>query len=187
MKMSLSLDGFVCDINGKSDWVFKTGDGESKAWSVGIIKEAGLIAIGRKSFENMAPYWIKATDIFAGPMNETPKAVFTQNGYKGLDTGTDKSPAATSWASARVFNGDLAEAINKLKAEEGKPITAIGGAGFMRSLIATELVDEFHLAIHPVILGTGFPIFNGIAAAQYLKLVDVKAFPGGTTVHVYSK
>jgi dihydrofolate reductase len=177
----------VCDHDGKSDWVFKTGDAESKAWSVGIIKEAGLIAIGRKSFENMAPYWIKATDIFAGPMNEIPKAVFTQNGYKGLDTGADTSPAAISWANASVFHGDLADAINKLKAGEGKPITAIGGAGFMRSLIATGLVDEYHLAIHPVILGTGFPIFNDVGQQRYLKLLDVKVFPGGTAVHIYSK
>ena len=59
------------------------------------------------------------------------------------------------------------------------------GAGFMRNLIATGLVDEFHLAIHPVVLGAGLPIFNGSTKPFYLKLVDVKAFPGGTIVHTY--
>jgi dihydrofolate reductase len=57
MKMSISLDGFVSDTNGKNDWIFKTGDEESAAWSVGAIRQAGLIIMGRKSFETMAPYW----------------------------------------------------------------------------------------------------------------------------------
>jgi dihydrofolate reductase len=63
MKMSISVDGFVCDPNGKNDWIFKTGDEESLAWSVGSAREAGLIIMGRKSFENMAPYWPTATEL----------------------------------------------------------------------------------------------------------------------------
>jgi len=185
MKMSMSLDGFVSDANGKNDWIFKTGDNESKAWSVGQASEAGLIIMGRKSFEAMAPYWPTSTDVFAGPMNEIPKAVFTKKGFKGVDLGNKKSPATTSWENARVFDGDLAEGIRQLKAEQGKPITAIGGAGFMRNLIATGLVDEFYLAIHPVALGGGLPIFDGLKKPFYLKLIDVKVFPGGTVVHIY--
>ncbi len=185
MKMSMSVDGFVSDASGKNDWIFKTGDHESKAWSVRQAREAGLIIMGRKSFEMMAPYWPTSTDVFAEPMNEIPKAVFTKKGFKGVDPGPKPSPAATSWANARIFDGDLADGVRELKAEHGKPITAIGGAEFMQNLIATGLVDEFHLAIHPVLLGAGLPIFNGLANPLYLKLIDIKAFPGGTTVHIY--
>ncbi|WP_315823235.1 dihydrofolate reductase family protein [Paraflavitalea speifideaquila] len=133
----------------------------------------------------MAPYWVTSTDAYAASINEIPKAVLTQKGYKGFDPGQDKSPAAVSWANAQVFTGDLAKEIKQLKAEEGKPITAIGGAGFMRNLIATGLVDELRLVIHPVALGAGLPIFNGLANPLYLKLIDVKVFPKGTTVHTY--
>jgi dihydrofolate reductase len=185
MKMSMSFDGFVSSADGKNDWVFKTGDEQSKAWSLGQASEAGLIIMGRKSFESMAPYWVTSTDVFAAPMNTIPKAVFTQKGYKGFDPGHAPSPAEASWMQARVFDGDLVEGVQKLKAEEGKPIVAIGGAGFMRSLIATGLVDEFVLAVHPVVLGSGLPIFNGLAAPVYLKLIEVKAFPGGTVAHRY--
>ena len=185
MKMSISVDGFVCDPNGKNDWIFKTGDEESLAWSVGSAREAGLIIMGRKSFENMAPYWPTATGPFAAPMNEIPKAVFTQKGYAGIQPGAEQSPAAASWAEARVFDGDLAEEIRKLKSEPGKPITAIGGAGFMRSLIATGLIDEYHLVTHPVVLGEGQTIFNGVSGPLDLKLVDVKAFPGGIVARTY--
>jgi len=185
MKMSVSIDGFVAGPNGDNSWIFKTGDQESKAWAVGQSRDAGLIIMGRKSFEAMAPYWPGSTDTYAPAMNEIPKAVFTQKGFKGFDPGPEPSPAATSWAEAQIFDGDLAETIKELKAEEGKPIVAIGGAGFMQSLIATGLVDEFRLVVHPVILGSGLPIFGAVAAPLYLKLADVRTFPGGVAVHTY--
>jgi hypothetical protein len=56
-------------------------------------------------------------------------------------TTKEQARAVASWAEARVFDGDLAEGIRKLKSEPGKPIVAIGGAGFMRSLIATGLIN----------------------------------------------
>lgn len=179
--MSVSVDGFVSGPNGEKDWVFKTGTPESKAWLVAQTAEAGLIIMGRKSFETMAPYWPTSTDPFAAPMNAIPKAVFTKKGFK---------PAAIpmaigNWAEAQVFDDDLAGDISELKAGQGKPILAIGGAEFIRNLIATGLVDEFLLVTHPVVLGAGLPIFDGLATAHYLKLIDVKVFPGGTVAHSY--
>ena len=185
----MSLDGFVADAKGVGDWVFKNSDEESRAWSVAPVREAGLIIMGRKSFEMMAPYWITATGPFAEPMNTIPKAVFTRKGFKGLSAVNTATPgqsaALASWTGTQVFDGDLAEGIKELKAGEGKPILALGGAGFMQSLIATGLIDEFLLAIHPVALGSGMPIFTGIEIPLYLKLVEAKAFPGGILAHTY--
>ena len=187
--MSISVDGFVSAPDGKNDWIFKASDETSRAWSVAQSWEAGLIIMGRKSFENMAPYWPTATGPFAAPMNEIPKGVFTQNGFKGIDpvqtTTAEQSRAAASWSEAQVFNGDLAEEISKLKAEPGKPILAIGGAGFMRGLIATGLIDEYHLVTHPVVLGEGLTIFNDVAQPLDLQLVDVRTFPGGIIARTY--
>lgn len=187
MKMSMSIDGFVGGPNGENDWIFRSSDENSRAWLVAQTWETGLIIMGRKSFENMAPYWPTATGPFAAPMNAIPKAVFTQKEYKGFTPapGTEHSPAAASWAQAQVLGGDLAEEIKKLKSEPGKPIYAIGGAGFMRSLIATGLIDEYVFVTHPVILGQGQTFFNGVAHPLDLKLVDVKAFPGGIVAHTY--
>lgn len=186
MKMSISVDGFVGGINGETDWIFRSSDETSRAWAVELSWEAGLLIMGRKSFEGMAPYWPTATGPFAAPMNEIPKAVFTQKGFKsGILPSADQSSALASWAEARVFDGDLAEKIRQLKSEPGKPICALGGAGFMRNLIATGLIDEYHLVTHPVVLGEGLPIFNGIAQPQDLKLVAVKSFPGGIIARTY--
>ena len=189
MKMSITVDGFVADSNGKNDWVFKNSDETSRAWSVGQFWETDLIIMGRKSFENMAPYWPTASGPFAAPMNEIPKAVFTKKGFNGLDpvqsVTAEQSRAAASWAEAQVFDGDLTEEIKKLKTAPGKPILAIGGAGFMRSLIATGLIDEYLLITHPVVLGGGLTIFNGVTQSLDLKLEEVNTFPGGIAAHIY--
>ena len=97
----------------------------------------------------------------------------------------EQSPAVASWAKARVFDGDLAKEIRELKAEPGKPIVSLGGAEFMQSLIATGLIDEYHLAIHPVALGSGLPIFTGLKIPLYLKLDETKVFPKGVIAQTY--
>jgi dihydrofolate reductase len=185
MKMSLSVDGFVATADGKNDWVFKSSDETSRASLVAVFREVGLHIMGRKSFEGMASYWPTGPGPFAAPMNEIPKAVFTRKGFQGLSPNAQQSSAAASWAEARVFHGDLAEGIMKLKSEPGKPILAHGGAEFMRSLIATGLIDEYRLVTHPVVLGAGLPIFNGVGRPLDLKLVDVKSFPGGVVARTY--
>jgi dihydrofolate reductase len=185
MKMSMTLDGFVGGPHGENDWVFKSSDETSRTWSVEHSWQAGLIIMGRKSFENLAPYWPTSNGPFAALMNEIPKAVFTKSGYTGFRPGPDPSPAAASWAGAQIFNGDLTEEIRKLKAESGKPILAIGGAGFMRSLISTGLIDEYQLNVHPVALGSGQTIFSELSMPLHLKLIDAKTFPGGIITKTY--
>ena len=189
MKMSITIDGFVAGLNGKADWIFTSSDETSRAWSLGRSYDAGLIIMGRKSFESMAPYWPTATGPFAAPMNEIPKGVFTRSGYKGINVqpDTERSPAATSWAEAKIFDGDLVEQIKELKSGEGKSILALGGAGFMQSLIATGLIDEYHLNTHPVVLGKGLPIFSSVEVPMDLELVKTKSFQGGIVARVYSK
>ncbi len=87
--------------------------------------------------------------------------------------------------NARVFDAGLIEGIKALKAESGKPILAHGGAEFMRSLIETGLIDEYHLITHPIALGTGLPIFDGLSKPCELKLMHAQVFPGGVVAHTY--
>jgi dihydrofolate reductase len=96
-------------------------------------------------------------------------------------------PGAESWAQAYVASGDLVEEVTRLKARDGKPIFAYGGATFARSLIAHGLVDQFELAIIPILLGQGLPIFSELTHPGRLTLVSSKAFPKGTVVQVYRR
>ena len=84
-----------------------------------------------------------------------------------------------------MLSGDLKEEIARLKAEDGKPIIAHGGATFARSLIAENLVDRYMLMVYPIALGRGQPIFADIAAARPLELVSTTAFPKGAVAQIY--
>jgi dihydrofolate reductase len=202
LKMSMSIDGFVAGPDGGIRWVFGS-DQEAKAWTVETVWNASLHIMGSRTFHDMAAWWPTSTEMFAPPMNQIPKAVFSRQGpaiLRNVSTtaalndaranartgqSAEPQPGAGSWAEAYVASGDLAEEIAKLKAQEGKPIIAHGGASFARSLVAQGLVDQFALMVHPVALGKGLPVFSELAAPTPLKLMSSKAFPGGSVAQIY--
>ena len=185
--MSMSLDGFVSGPDGEATWIF-SGDQEAIAWKVEMASNASLHIMGSRTFRGMASFWPTATGPFAPPMNQIPKAVFSKQGsavLKPSPTSGQLQPGAASWADAYVASGDLADEIAKLKAKDGKPIVAHGGAAFARSLIAQNLVDEYVLMVYPLALGKGLPIFSDLPAPRRLKLVRSKAFPLGSVAQIY--
>lgn len=181
LTMAMSLDGFVCGPNGELDWIFN-GDQEAIAWKVETVSSAGLHIMGSRTFKSMAGFWPTAAGPFAAPMNEIPKAVFSQQGTSILE-----AAKTGNWQDAYVASGDLREEIAQLKATDGKPIVAHGGAAFARSLIADDLVDEYRLMVYPIALGSGLPIFSGVTPLRRLELVGSKTFPKGTQAQVYRR
>ena len=79
LKMSISIDGFVAGPNGEVGWVFGP-DQAARAWTVETISNASLHIMGSRTFHDMAAYWPTSTEVFAPPMNEIPKAVFSRQG-----------------------------------------------------------------------------------------------------------
>lgn len=195
LTMTMSLDGYVCGPEGELDWIFD-GDAEAIAWKLETVSKAGLHIMGSRTFQAMAAYWPTSTSVFAPAMNQIPKAVFSRQGsaiLKAADApagaGSGRSgqmqPGAESWKEAHVASGDLADEIARMKASDGKPIIAHGGAAFARSLIARELVDRYALVVHPIALGKGMPIFSDITSPRRLKPISSTAFPGGSVGQVY--
>lgn len=174
LKMSMSLDGFVSGPNGEADWMLRSQGEDSAAWVLETLWQAGLHAMGSRSYHVMANYWPTSTDPTAAPMNDIPKVVFTRQ--KSFDLG---------WGPARIANGDLAEEMQRLKQEPGKDILAHGGAGFARSLVQLGLVDEYRLLIHPVAIGSGLPLFSDLRQPMDLELVSTSLFRAGVAAHVY--
>jgi dihydrofolate reductase len=205
LKMSVSIDGFVGGEAGKVDWIFRGTDAVAIAWTVETVWNASLHIMGSRTFHDMAAYWPTSSEVFAPPMNRIPKAVFSRRGRATLKGGNttmalknairanaeagresvESQPGAESWADAYVASGDLAEEIATLKAQEGKPIVAHGGASFARSLVALGLIDEYHLLVHPVALGKGLALFSDLAAPRSLELMSSTAFPGGAVAQLY--
>ena len=203
LKMSMTLDGFVGGAEGQVDWLFQSQDEAAVAWTLQTVWNASLHIMGGRTFRDMAAFWPTSTGVFAPPMNQIPKAVFSKRGAAILTAGENTAalvdaradaasdgsavpqPGAESWAEAYVASGDLAAEVAKLKVGDGKPIIAHGGAGFARSLIASGLVDEYALLVHPVALGRGLPIFADLSAPMRLRLVRSQAFPGGAIAQIY--
>jgi dihydrofolate reductase len=206
LKMSISMDGFCADAdpNGPQEWLFDTTDDESNAWELSIIQHAGYHAMGHNTYQVMAGFWPIANDVFSELMNSIPKLIFTR---KGLDAGdaaitpraveeartnpkgkaVPNADVIRSWTHPRVAKGDLGEEIAKLKREDGKDIVAYGGASLAQSLIELDVVDDYRFLIHPVILGSGLPIFTRARKLMELELVEERRFPKGAVAHVYNR
>src|SRR5262249_39767310 len=148
-------------------------DGLSK-WLVTSLSGVGLHIMGSRTFRDMAAYWPTADGPIASAMNTIPKAVFSRSAdlassgatstlaLRDADEARTENRAAPggaaaleTWTRAPVRSGDLASEIAALKAEAGGEIMAHGGAGFAQSLVATGLIDEYRLIVHPVALGSG--------------------------------
>jgi riboflavin biosynthesis pyrimidine reductase len=162
--------------------------------------------MGSRSYYETAAFWPFSDMPFAPPMNDIPKVIFSRSGLKGgthLDLMTQAvadrkahhgeeqpgvMPTAAvlkSWAEPTVARGDLAEEILRLKEQPGNFILAHGGARFAQSLVASGLVDEYRLGIHPVVLGQGQPLFSALRSPVDLQLISMTPFAMGVVGAVY--
>lgn len=204
LRMSVSLDGFVAGPNGEADWVFRTSGGDdSTEWVLNTLREAGVHIMGSRSYHDMAAFWPYSDMPFAPPMNDIPKVIFSRKGIK--DTQVDPSPSLAeaearnaarhgvtptaavlqSWTEPTVARGELAEEVLRLKQQPGHFILAHGGARFAQSLVASGLVDEYRLGIHPVVLGQGQPLFSALRSSVDLRLISMTSFRSGVVGAVY--
>lgn len=207
LKMSISLDGFCADSDphGPQKWLFDTADDASNAWEASFLKDVGYHAMGHDTYKVMAGFWPVSTDPhFAALMNTIPKVVFTRKGLDESDVAITPRAVAEarrksngdaipdddvirSWTHPRVAQGDLAQEIAKLKQEDGPAIVAYGGASLAQSLIELDVVDDYRFLIHPVILGSGLPVFTKAQKLMKLELVEERRFPKGAVAHVYNR
>jgi len=205
LKMSVSIDGFVCGPKGEADWIFRFRDEAAARWSFDNLRQAGLHLMGSRTYYDMAAWWPTSTDVFAPVMNEIPKAVATTRSaaemlrtretsqavkdaaeaQKTTESVTPTPEVTRSWTEPTVLTGDLAMEITHLKQQAGKDIFAHGGASFAQSLVKLGLVDEFRFLILPVALGSGLPLFASLPRPLDLQLVSSIQFPKGSVAHVY--
>jgi hypothetical protein len=106
LKMVMSLDGFVTSPDGTHEWMFEWFGDDSGEWNRRALDEAGVHAMGRRSYEIMGPHWAASQGPIATAMNEKPKAVFSRTLEKA------------EWGPAEIFGGDLVAAIAVLKARD---------------------------------------------------------------------
>ena len=167
--VAVSLDGFIEGPNGEYDWCLHDQDyGLSD-----FFKRIDTLFIGRKTYE-MAQ--AMGEDVPPG-FPKFKEYIFSKTLAKVKD-------------GAILIKDNIKAEVEKIKMEKGKDIWLFGGAGLTISLLNLGLVDEISLAVHPIILGGGKPLFNNIKERIHLKLADIKTYSTGLvslTYHLESK
>src|SRR5689334_21582687 len=167
LKMVLSLDGFATSPDGTHEWIFEWFGEDSGARSLRALEEAGVHAMGRRSYEIMGPHWAASDGPIATAMNEKPKAVFSH----ALERG--------DWGPVVSFD-DLGAGIADLKARDDEgTILVHGGPVFAASLTRLGLVDEFQLMTVPIAIGAGRSPFAELGAHLRLDVVEAERFKNG--------
>jgi dihydrofolate reductase len=93
--------------------------------------------------------------------------------------------APLPWQNSTLIQGDVAAGVAKLKAGNGKAIQVIGSATLVDTLARHNLVDEYRLMIHPIVMGTGKRLFREPGTSARLRLVDSKASSTGVLIATY--
>ena len=168
LKMVVSLDGFATSPDGTHEWMFEWFGEDSTERSLRALEEAGVHAMGRRSYEIMGPHWAASQGPIAAAMNDKPKAVFSRT-LKNAD-----------WGPAEIFGGDLSADIANLKARDDKgTILVHGGPDFAKSLTRLGLVDEYQLSTVPIAIGAGRSPFAELDEHLKLEVIDEQRFSSG--------
>jgi dihydrofolate reductase len=174
----VSLDGVMEAPGGEpthphSGWVFDFMSPEQEQYKLDEVRESEALLLGRVTYEGFAQAWPGRGGEFADKMNAMPKYVAST---------TLQDP---EWSNTTVLEGDVPEAVAKLKAEDGGPILVGGSCTLVHALLANDLIDELRLMVFPVALGSGKRVFPETADKTVLKLADTQVFGSGVVAHTY--
>jgi dihydrofolate reductase len=140
----------------------------------GMSKGGGLL-LGRRTYLDFYSVWPNRTDNpFTDVLNKTQK-------YVASTTLTEPLP----WSNSTLLKGDAGEAVATLKDEPGEDLVILGSGDLIRSLMVRNLIDEFILLIHPLVLGSGRRLFVEGGPFARLRLVDVKPTTTGVLIATY--
>ncbi len=114
----------------------------------------------------------KSMNDFAMAIDKIPKIVFSHT-LKNVE-----------WKSATIAKRNLNEEVLELKQQSGKDIF-VGSRSLIIQLMKLNLIDEYQLCVHPVVAGSGLPLFENINDRTILKLLKTKTFSGGAVILYY--
>src|ERR1700733_837527 len=154
-----------------------------------ITRDAGTFVYGRKTYELMVPYW---PDVAKTPPGEDDREVDIEfaRAFDAVDKIIvfSQSLESSEGKKTRIVRTGLRDEVLKLKQEEGKNIFT-GGVALASQMAALGLIDEYRIVVHPIIVGEGRRLFEGINLLQklQLKLVESTVFKSGAVVLRYVK
>lgn len=156
----MTLDGYVAGPNGDISWHDDVWGDELEQLRNAQCKAADALIFGRVTYELMAGYWPTATGETADFMNGVQKYVFSRTLTK------------SDWNKVSFFAGDVPATVERLKRDTAKDIFVFGSADLCATIMRHGLFDELRIALCPVLLGAGSPLFRHSGDRARLKLLD---------------
>ena len=175
LDLAVTLDGFIEGPNGEIDWcIMDEGDGSD---FVDFVAGIDTIFYGRVSYELWGNY--QPHENASPVVKEVYKAIPEKTKYIFSTTRTNDT------SQAIFINSAIKERVMEIKQQPGKDIWLYGGGKLITTFINLGLVDVLRLAVHPVILGSGKPLFKDIKKRMGLNLTGVKASKSGVVLLEY--
>jgi dihydrofolate reductase len=149
---------------------------EHGRYNAETFQTAGAFLLGRLTYQIWADYWPSVTD----QSDEVARALNTLPKYVASTTLTE-----ALWSGTTIIGSDIATQVATLKKQPGKPILVIGSSKLAQTLLQHDLVDEYELWLHPVVLGSGKRLFQDGGPMKTLQLVDSKTTASGLVILTY--
>lgn len=189
LSMMVSLDMQIARADGNLDW-FRS-DTEFEAEMLYLLRAVDGMIFGRVSYELLAQYWptagsgdapapggFSSKEIekeFARLMNGVPKIVYS------------RSLKSADWGPVTLINEVSAVEVERVRRQPGRDLVLFAGANLASEFVRQDLIDEYRLMVHPLAIGNGIPLFQGLAAERSLELQRSKALPSGVVLLQYSR
>jgi dihydrofolate reductase len=175
----ITLDGVVEDPGGAEHfehggWSFQSFNDEYFSYKHAELFACGCLLLGRVTYQALQAAWPMRSDAtgLSGRMNSLPKYVVSQ------------SLNDVSWYNSTIIRPPLVEPISQLKSRHTKDILVIGSRMLVQLLMAHDLVDEYRLLLHPIVLGNGQKLFED-TKVRNLRLTGTRSFATGVVVLTY--
>jgi dihydrofolate reductase len=182
---SVTLDGVMQaparpdeDVRGDfqyGGWATPYSDPEMGKAAAESGASAGGLLFGRRTYEDFYQIWPNRTD--------NPYTEVLNNSQKYVASRTLKEPLP--WMNSTLLKGTVPEAVAALKAKQDKDLVILGSGELIQTLMQHQLIDQYVLLIHPLVLGTGQRLFREGSAYSALQLVDSKTTPKGVVIATY--
>ena len=166
----VSLDGV---INHMDKWHFGYVNDETAQITYDQLASCDAMLMGRKTYEAALKYTKTKSKSKSNPYQGIKSYVFSRT----LRQRKDKS--------IKIVSDDAVGFVRQLKNEKGKEICLMGGGDFAKTLFEADLIDEIGFNVHPVLLGSGIPIFYEMNRQIDLELIECKPFKNGTVMVSY--
>jgi len=181
LQMQTSVDGFVSTgPNDEQKWVTLEWK-EIQPYVTGLLDMTDTILIGRKLAVDYIPHWQEVEKRRGDPFHGIAERICRAR--KVVFTHTLEE---SKWDNTELATGELAREVNALKAQEGKDMIVYGGSSFVAALLRERLIDELHLFINPIALGTGDSVFSELEDWQQFQLRKSVAYDCGLVLVNYT-